>query len=296
MVRKRTPETVVTDYKSESLFSRTFPLCLIFHLIRPVTRSVCCLCLFLTATSQLRQRTGHKRTMLLLEQRILHADAHRKCYSVEVSSPPTPHSTIFAASRKPVDYLLVGLTRKSWNNYLVSIVSVLMCQISGFAQTVPVSLGEFTVIACPPAPPPFPRACPGPLHRHHCHHHPTTLLRADRSWRNGRVFRVEARRRRVRAVLVVGGADTLSGVRQAGVHRQPQQRAELSAHHGCGRAYLVSRRPGGAGQGSGESVTGYAVLGAEGDFGGAVGRSEHRANVGNNRNQHNEELFPWTEK
>eukprot|EP00903_Cladosiphon_okamuranus_P022089 g20312.t1 len=34
------------------------------------------------AVVQIRQRTGHKRTMLLLEQRILQADAHRKCVSV----------------------------------------------------------------------------------------------------------------------------------------------------------------------------------------------------------------------
>ncbi|CAN0215924.1 unnamed protein product [Ectocarpus fasciculatus] len=33
--------------------------------------------------SKIRQRTGHKRTMMLLEQRILQADAHRKCISVE---------------------------------------------------------------------------------------------------------------------------------------------------------------------------------------------------------------------
>ncbi|CAM9647966.1 unnamed protein product [Hapterophycus canaliculatus] len=36
---------------------------------------------------QIRQRTGHKRTMMLLEQRILQADAHRKCISVVVRFP-----------------------------------------------------------------------------------------------------------------------------------------------------------------------------------------------------------------
>ncbi|CAM9543953.1 unnamed protein product, partial [Ectocarpus sp. 12 AP-2014] len=35
------------------------------------------------AIVQIRQRAGHKRTMMLLEQRILQADAHRKCISVE---------------------------------------------------------------------------------------------------------------------------------------------------------------------------------------------------------------------
>lgn len=37
-----------------------------------------------TKTLQIRQRTGHKRTMMLLEQRILQADAHRKCFNVVV--------------------------------------------------------------------------------------------------------------------------------------------------------------------------------------------------------------------
>eukprot|EP00904_Undaria_pinnatifida_P005794 jgi/Undpi1/2344/HiC_scaffold_13.g05727.m1 len=35
------------------------------------------------AVVQIRQHTAHKRTMLVLEQRILKADAHRKCLSVE---------------------------------------------------------------------------------------------------------------------------------------------------------------------------------------------------------------------
>ncbi|CAN0253120.1 unnamed protein product [Pylaiella littoralis] len=35
------------------------------------------------ALVQIRQRTGHKRTMMLLEQKILQADAHRHCISVE---------------------------------------------------------------------------------------------------------------------------------------------------------------------------------------------------------------------
>ena len=44
-----------------------------------------CLFRFRCVAPQIRQRTGHKRTMLLLEQRILQADAHRKCISVVVS-------------------------------------------------------------------------------------------------------------------------------------------------------------------------------------------------------------------
>ncbi|CAN0218472.1 unnamed protein product, partial [Discosporangium mesarthrocarpum] len=37
------------------------------------------------AVVQVRQRTGHKRTLLFLEQQILAADAHRKTLMAEVN-------------------------------------------------------------------------------------------------------------------------------------------------------------------------------------------------------------------